>query len=548
MINENAPELAKRPANYAPLSPISFLHRAAHIFGDRIAIIEKERQFTYREFYARARRLADALQKRGIQKGDVVAIMARNTPALLEAHYAVPMLGAVLNPINVRLDARAIAFCLDHGEAKLLIAERIFENEITPALAQTQQAPYVVELASPEIDEPVSFGACEYEEFLTEGTPEFTYQLPQDEWHSLCLLYTSGTTGDPKGAIYSHRGAYLAALSNALTFQLDHRSVYLWTLPMFHCSGWTFTWAVTAAGGTHLCLHQVLPGEIFKAIEQHKVTHFCGAPIVLNMICNASAEEKRPLPHKVKCATGGAAPPSAIITAMEQDGFEVLHLYGTTETYGPSTYCAPDESWDELADSERHLMMARQGVSYPSLQDVIIAEGETITPTPKDGDTIGEIMVRGNSVMKGYLKNPATTDKAFAGGWYHSGDLAAWGEDGYIQVKDRAKDIIISGGENISSLEIEDVLYRHPAILEAAVVACPDAKWGETPCACIELKTDVPAPSEQEIREFCRENLAGFKVPKHVLFISLPKTSTGKIQKFTLRDQAIAALKSNVES
>ena len=535
------PELRKRSANFVALSPVSFLNRAADFFGDRLAVVHGQRRFTYREFYARAKRLAHALTKAGIKRGDTVAILAANTPALLEAHYAVPMIGAVLNPINIRLDAPLIAFCLEHGEAKLLLADREFHATIAPALERLgSRQPIVVDIADAETEGAPAFGNVEYEGFIASGDPDFAYSGPEDEWDSICLLYTSGTTGNPKGAVYSHRGAYLGALANALTFKLDHDSRYLWTLPMFHCSGWTFTWAVTAAAGTHVCLRKVEPRRIFEAIVEHRVTHMCGAPIVLNMLVHAPEEAKRPLPLRTKVATGGAAPPAVVIERMEAMGFEVLHLYGTTESYGPATYCPPLPEWQGLATGERYARMARQGVPNPVVEQLMVVDPKTLAPVERDATTVGEIALAGNTLMKGYLKNEAATEEAFAGGLYHSGDLAVWHADGSLEIKDRSKDIIISGGENISSLEVEEVLYRHPQVMEAAVVARPDAKWGETPCAFVTLKPDSGAVSAEDIIAFCRASMAHFKVPKTVVFGPLPKTSTGKIQKFVLREQAKA--------
>ena len=536
---EERPELAKCAANYVPLTPVSFLARAAQFFGDRTAVIYNDRRFTYRELYARARRLASALTKAGIKRGDTVAILAPNVPAMLEAHYAAPMIGAVLNPIHVRLDATTIAFCLEHGEAKLFLADREFHATVAPALEKRgTKRPIVIDIADAETSGAPRFGDIEYESFIASGDPDFAWSGPPDEWDSICLLYTSGTTGNPKGAVYSHRGAYLGALSNAFTFKLDHESRYLWTLPMFHCSGWTYTWAVTAAAGTHVCLRGVEPARIFDLITEHRVTHMCGAPIVLNMLVHAPAAVKKPLPVRTKVATGGAAPPAVVIERMEAMGFEVLHLYGTTESYGPSTYCAHDSAWDAMEPAKRYAMMARQGVPTVVIDDMIVAAPETLTPVAQDGATIGEVMLRGNTLMKGYLKNEKATQEAFRGGYYHSGDLAAWHADAYIDVKDRSKDIIISGGENISSLEVEEVLYRHPEVMEAAVVARPDAKWGESPCAFVALKPDAQPTTADDITAFCRANMAAFKIPRTIVFGPLPKTSTGKIQKFVLREDA----------
>lgn len=535
---EQRPELRKCAANYVPLTPVSFIARAAKFFPDRTAVIHGDRRLTYAEFYARTRQLAEALTKAGITRGDTVAILAPNIPAMLEAHYAVPMIGAVLNPINIRLDAASIAFCLTHGEAKLFLADREFHGTIAPALDLLgDKRPIVIDIADVETADAPRFGGVEYESFIAGGDPNFAWSGPADEWDSICLLYTSGTTGNPKGAVYSHRGAHLGALANALTFKLDHDSRYLWTLPMFHCSGWTFTWAVTAVGGTHVCLRRVEPARIFDLVVEHKVTHMCGAPIVLNMLVHAPAAVKKALPVRTKVATGGAAPPAVVIERMEAMGFEVLHLYGTTESYGPSTYCAHKPEWDDLAATERYAMMARQGVPNVLIEDMAVADATTLEPVAQDGASVGEIMLRGNTLMKGYLKNPRATEEAFAGGYYRSGDLAVWHPDAYIDVKDRSKDIIISGGENISSLEVEEVLFRHPQVMEAAVVARADTKWGESPCAFVTLKPDAEATSVEDIIAYCRANMAGFKVPRTVVFGPLPKTSTGKIQKFVLRDR-----------
>src|SRR5258706_9562228 len=497
------PELRKRAANYAPLTPISFLKRAASFFGARPAVIYGDRHFTYADLHARTRRLACALQRSGVERGDTVAIMAANIPALLEAHYAVPMVGAVLNPINTRLDAATIAFCLGHGEARVLLADREFHGVVKTALTRTARPPAVIDIADEATIGVPGIGEVEYEDYLASGDPEFEYPGPEDEWDSICLLYTSGTTGNPKGAVYHHRGAHLNALANALAFKLDHESRYLWTLPMFHCSGWTYPWAVTAAAGTHICLRKIDPKRIFELITTHGVTHMCGAPIVLNTLVHAPAEVKRPLPTRPKVMTGGAAPPSAIIRNMEAMGFEVLHAYGTTESYGPSTTCVHQSEWDAGPLDERYAHMARQGVPHVLIEDLMVADPKTLELVPRDGTTIGEVLLRGNTLMKGYYKNELTTDEAFADGFYHSGDLAVWHGDGYIDVKDRSKDIIISGGENISSLEVEEVLYRHPDVMEAAVVAKPDEKWGESPGGFVTLKPGAGPVTAADIVAVC---------------------------------------------
>ena len=530
--------LDRTSANYAPLTPVSFLRRAAEVYPGKTAVIHGNRSYTYRELDARCRRLASALRKRGVERGDTVAMMAPNVPALLEAHYAVPGIGAVLNALNYRLDATTIAFCLQHGGAKVLITDREFSSVVRAALVKLGREILVVDIDDPLAAPGERLGTLDYEALLQEGDEAFSLEAPADEWDSLSLLYTSGTTGNPKGVVYHHRGAYLNALGNALMFGLTPRSVYLWTLPMFHCNGWTYPWAVTAAGGTHVCLRKVDPALIFPMIERHGVTHLCGAPIVLNMLVHAPDDVKRRFEHTVEVATGGAAPPSAIIAAMEKMGFHVTHLYGLTETYGPATLCAWQPDWDDLALEPRARLMARQGVRYPTLEDLQVADPQTHEPVPRDGVTIGEVMLRGNTIMKGYLDNPAATQEALRSGWFHSGDLGVWHPDGYIEVKDRSKDIIISGGENISSLEVEECLYRHPQVMEAAVVSRPDDKWGESVCAFVVPKPGAQPPTTEEIVAWCREHLAHFKVPRTVVFGELPKTSTGKIQKFLLRARA----------
>jgi len=530
--------LDRHPANFVPLSPVSFLRRAVASFRDKTAVIDGERRFTYGELYERCVRLAAALSDRGVARLDTVAILASNVPEMIEAHFAVPMLGAVLNPLNTRLDAATIAFSLNHGHAKVLIVDREFAKIVDAARPLLDHDVLVIDIENPGLPDAPSIGAITYEALLAGAGPLFEWREPDDEWQSICLLYTSGTTGDPKGAVYSHRGAYLAALSNALMFGLNFDSVYLWTLPMFHCSGWSYPWAVVAVGGTQVCLRKVDTAMIFQFIAQYHVTHLCGAPIVLNMLAQAPAAQRVPFSQTVNCATGGAAPPSSVLRAMEEIGFRVTHLYGATETYGPATSCVEPPEWKDLPPEQRFANMARQGVAYPTVAGMMIANPETMTPVPRDGTTMGELMMRGNTVMKGYLANPGSTGKTLVGDWYLSGDLAVWHPDGYIEIKDRSKDIIISGGENISTLEVEEVLSRHPAVSLAAVVAQPDPTWGETPCAFLELKSDAADVSDTEIIQFCRQSLARFKVPKRVIFGELPKTSTGKIQKFALRDLA----------
>ncbi|MBI2527875.1 MAG: acyl-CoA synthetase [Candidatus Rokubacteria bacterium] len=534
-------DLDRGPANYAPLTPLSFLSRAATVYPGKAAVIHGERVLTYAEFYGRCRRLGSALRRRGIGRGDTVAVMAPNVPAMLEAHYGVPMTGAVLNALNYRLDARTIAFILEHGQARLLITDREFSDTVGQALGMVKRKLTVIDIDDPLHAGGRLLGGKDYEAFLAEGDPEWAWRGPADEWQAICLLYTSGTTGNPKGVVYNHRGAYLNALGNALAFGLTPASVYLWTLPMFHCSGWTYTWAVTAAGGTHVCLRRVEPALIFPAIERHRVTHMCGAPIVLTTLIHAPEEVKRTFDHVVEVATGGAAPPSTVIAAMEAMGFRVTHLYGLTETYGPATLCAWQADWEGLDLKARAEKMARQGVRYPTMEDLIVADPKSFKPVSRDGRTVGEVMLRGNTVMKGYLKNPRATREALRRGWFRSGDLAVWHPDNYMEIKDRSKDIIISGGENISSLEVEEVLYGHPAVMEAAVVARPDEKWGEVPCAFVTLRPGAPPVIAEELIQWSRDRLAHYKVPKHVVFGPLPKTSTGKIQKFVLREQARGA-------
>ncbi|MEC9330227.1 MAG: acyl-CoA synthetase [Pseudomonadota bacterium] len=530
-------QLDQNKANFAPLSPVSFLRRAAQIAPGYTAIIHGERRYTYRQFWERSCRLASALTRRGIGPGDCVAIMAANTPEMLEAHNGIPMIGAVLNSLNIRLDAGTIAFILEHGQARVLITDRAFSSTIDEALQKVDRKLLVIDIDDPTAPEGDLLGETDYEDLLAEGEAVYDAGQPDDEWQALSLLYTSGTTGNPKGCVYHHRGAYLNALGNMTTMGLTRESVYLWTLPMFHCDGWTFTWGVTAAMATHVCLREVDPAMVFRLIHDEKVSHMCGAPVVLNMLAHAPENDKTRFAQRVEIATGGAAPPSSVIEAMEDNGFNVTHLYGLTETYGPATVCLPQTDWSELAVTERSARIARQGVHYATLEGASVKDPQTMEDVPWDGQTMGEIMIRGNTVMKGYLKNPDATNDAFSGGWFHSGDLAVRHSDSYIEVKDRSKDVIISGGENISSLEIEETLYRHPAVLEAAVVARPDDKWGETPCAFVTLH-DGQSATTDAIIEFCREHLARYKIPRTVIFGALPKTSTGKIQKFVLREQA----------
>jgi len=534
-------DLDRNSANYAPLTPLTLIERAASVYPERTAVVHGARRYTWKQTYARCRRLASALGKRGIGIGDTVAVMAANTPEMYECHFGVPMLGAVLNTLNTRLDAEAIAFMLNHGEAKVLIADREFSVTVAQALARTEHRPIVIDIDDKEYDGPGErLGEMDYEALLAEGDPDYAWQLPADEWNAISLNYTSGTTGNPKGVVYHHRGAYLNGMCNIVTWSMPQHSVYLWTLPMFHCNGWCFPWTMAANAGVNVCLRRVDPVQIFRLIKAHGVTHYCGAPIVHTGLINAEPALRAGIKHKVSAMVAGAAPPAAMIEGMEKIGFDLTHVYGLTETYGPATVCAKHEEWAALDIGKRAERNGRQGVRYLMQEGLAVMDAETMTPVPADGETMGEIMFRGNITMKGYLKNAKATADAFAGGWFHSGDLAVMQPDGYVKIKDRSKDIIISGGENISSLEIEEALYRHPAVLAAAAVARPDPKWGETPCVFVELKAGAQVTAE-EIIEHCRGHLARFKVPRAVVFGELPKTSTGKIQKFVLRAQAKSA-------
>jgi fatty-acyl-CoA synthase len=531
-------DLDKTAANYVPLSPLSFIRRTASVYPHHPALIHGERRFSWSETYHRCRRLAAALAARGLGAGDTVAVMAPNIPAIYEASFAVPMLGAVLNTLNVRLDAGPIAYCLEHGEAKALITDTEFSPVIAEAITGLEDPPLIIDVDDPSGPGGDRLGGSEYEDFLLEGDAEFQWRLPQDEWQAISLNYTSGTTGKPKGVVYHHRGAYLNAISNVLGWNMGLHPVYLWTLPMFHCNGWCYPWTLACVAGTSVCMRKVEAKAIFDAIADDGVTHFCGAPIVLGIVLNANPEERRDFSHTVEVMTAAAPPPAAVLKAMAAAGFHMTHVYGLTETYGPAVICAWKGEWDELSEDERASLKARQGVTYHALEALEVMDPETMAPVPRDGKTMGEVMFRGNIVMKGYLKDPEATQSSFSGGWFHSGDLGVMHPDDYLQLKDRSKDIIISGGENVSSIEVEDTLYRHPAVLEAAVVARPDDKWGETPCAFVTLKDGAGDVSENDLIEFCRENMARFKAPKTVVFGSLPKTSTGKIQKFKLREQA----------
>ena len=533
--------LPKTPANYVPLTPLSFIARAAAVYPERPAVVHGAIRRTWAETYARCRRLASALSRHGIKPGDTVAVMLPNIPAMVEAHFGVIMTGAVLNSLNTRLDAPAIAFMLDHSETRVVLVDREFAPVMRDALLEAKVKPLVVDVDDPVYDGPGErIGSVEYEAFVAAGDAEFAWRHPEDEWEAIALNYTSGTTGNPKGVVTHHRGAYLNATSNIVVWTLPHFASYLWTLPMFHCNGWCFPWTLAAIAGTNVCLRKVEAKAIFDAIREHRVTHYCAAPIVHSALINAPEEMKRGIGHKVSAMVAAAAPPASMIEGMEQMGFDLTHVYGLTEVYGPAAVCAKHPEWADADIGERTRLMGRQGVPYTLQEGVTVMNPETMQPVPFDGETMGEIMFRGNITMKGYLKNPGATAEAFAGGWFHTGDLGVQTPDGYVKIRDRSKDVIISGGENISSLEVEDVLYRHPAILACAVVATPDPKWGETPCAFVELKPGATV-AEEEIIAHARAHLAHFKVPRKVVFGLLPKTSTGKIQKFVLRERAKSA-------
>jgi fatty-acyl-CoA synthase len=532
-------DLDKNAANYAPLTPLQFLERSASVYPGQLALVHGPRRQTWAETYERCRRLASALEKVGIGSGDTVAIMAPNIPEMYEAHFGVPMTGGVLNSLNTRLDAAMIAFILDHSEAKVLIVDREFHTAATEALATAKVQPLVIDIADPQFPDGVPIGDTTYEDFIATGDPDYRWRYPSDEWNAVSLNYTSGTTGNPKGVVYHHRGAALAAYGNATQWPIGLHPIYLWTLPMFHCNGWCFPWTLALVGGTSVCLRRVSAKTIFDSLVEHDVTHMCGAPIVMQFIIGATPEERRPLKRRVEFMTAAAPPPAAVLEALEKENFRVTHVYGLTEVYGPATICAWNEKWDALDSAERALLKARQGVRYAAEDGLAVMDPTTMQEVPRDGQTMGEVMFRGNLVMKGYLKNPKATQEAFADGWFHSGDLGVMHKDGYIQLRDRSKDIIISGGENISTIEVEGVIIKHPAVANVAVVAKPDEKWGETPCAFVMLKPGAEATADDIIKH-CRANLASYKCPRYVIFRDLPMTSTGKVQKFVLRDWAKA--------
>jgi fatty-acyl-CoA synthase len=530
-------DLDRNAANYVPLSPLSFLPKAAKVHPKRTAIVHGTHRQNWAETYERCRRLASALTRRGVGKGASVATICPNLPPQYEAHFGVPMAGAVLNTINIRLDAASIAFILDHGEADAVIVDPEFADIAEAALQQVGRKILVIDAEDPDFAGSRRIGSLTYEALLAEGEPDFAWQGPEDEWNAISLNYTSGTTGNPKGVVYHHRGAYLNALGNVLAWKMPPHPVYLWTLPMFHCNGWCFPWTLAALAGTSICLRRVDAAAVFDLIEHEKATHLCGAPIVMNMLIQEGMARPRNFGRRIEFMTAAAPPPAAVLERMSEMGFNITHVYGLTETYGPAVVCDWHEEWNELPPGEQARLKSRQGVPYPVLEDLIVADATSHAAQPMDGTTMGEVFFRGHVVMKGYLKNPEATEAAFAGGWFHSGDLGVWHEDSYIELKDRSKDIIISGGENISTIEVENALYRHPAVLEAAVVARPDEKWGETPCAFVTLK-DSQQATATEIMAFCRQHLAAYKIPRTVVFGPLPKTSTGKVQKFKLREQA----------
>jgi fatty-acyl-CoA synthase len=531
-------DLDQNQANHQPLTPLAFLERAATVFPDHIAVVHGSMQISYRDFYRRCRKFASVLAGRGIGRGDTVSVMLANTPAMLEAHYAVPMCGAVLHSMNTRLDAGVIAFQLDHAEAQVLITDTAFSGTISSALDLATLKPLVIDYMDPVFPQPGDrLGSDDYETLLQSGDGDFAWLMPENEWDAITINYTSGTTGDPKGVVYHHRGACLLAQGNAITASMPKHAVYLWTLPMFHCNGWCFPWTMSAVTGTHICLREVRADAIWAALADYQVTHLCGAPVVMSTILAAPASQKRDLTKPVEFFTAAAPPPESVLSEMRDAGFNVTHLYGLTEVYGPAVVNDWHEEWNQLSAEEQASLKARQGVRYHALEELDVLDPETMKPVPRDGETLGEVMFRGNVVMKGYLKNKQATDEALAGGWFHSGDLAVVYADGYIQLKDRSKDIIISGGENISSIEIEEVLHKHPQVTAAAVVAMPDEKWGETPCAFVELADDGSV-SSADLVDWCRQHMAGFKVPRHIVFEEIVKTSTGKVQKFILRQQA----------
>ncbi|MBV9833404.1 MAG: acyl-CoA synthetase [Alphaproteobacteria bacterium] len=532
-------DLDRNAANYAALTPLQFLERSASVYPDWPSVVHGKRRYTWGQTYERARRLASALDKRGIGIGDTVAVMAPNIPEVYEAHFGVPMCGAVLNALNTRLDAAMIAFILDHSETKVLMADREYHGVIKEALAKASVKPLVIDIADSEYGEGEPVSDLTYEAFIADGDADYAWEYPADEWNAVSLNYTSGTTGNPKGVVFHHRGATLSAYGNATQWAMGMHPTYLWTLPMFHCNGWCFPWTLALVAGTSVCLRRITAKTIFDALADEDVSHMCGAPVILNFIINARPEERRKLPYTVEFMTAAAPPPAAVLEAVEKQGFHITHVYGLTEVYGPATVCAWHDEWDQLPSGEQARLKARQGVRYAAEDGVAVLDPTTMKPVPNDGATMGEVFFRGNLVMKGYLKNPKATQEAFAGGWFHSGDLGVAHPDGYIELRDRSKDIIISGGENISTIEVEGVLYQHPAVLEAAVVARPDEKWGETPCAFVVLKPGASATAE-EITAFCRANMAGYKIPRTIVFRDLPKTSTGKVQKFVLRDWAKA--------